>query len=516
MQTMQRREFFKRMGTSLAGFSILSLNSCTKPKASPPNILFAISDDQTWKYTGISGCKYVNTPAFDRVAKEGVLFERAYAVAPQCSPSRASILTSRNIWQLEEAGTHASLFPKKFTVFTDMLEESGYQLGYTGKPWAPGNWKDAGWTRNPVGPEYNEKQMEAPKGISNTDYASNFESFFENRDKTQPFFFWFGAHEPHRSYLKGAGIQKGKNPDDVDVPKYLPDVLEIRSDMLDFAVEIEWFDMHLARILELLEKNGELENTLVVVTADNGMPFPRAKANLYDHGTHLPLAMRWPKKIKGNRKITDLVSFIDYAPTFLEVAGVQPHPDMIGKSLVPLLYSEKSGAIDAEREYVLTGRERHTHARPENFGYPSRAINNGKYLYIHNFKPDRWPAGDPFGSGDPEGFHDIDACPSKTLLIDNQDKKGYKKYFEMAMAKRPESELFDLEKDPDCIENLAELDEYKDTLSELKNRLFELLKEQGDPRVTGNGDIFESYPRFSRMRQFKGFKKRGEYNPAFK
>ena len=474
-----------------------------------PNILFAISDDQSFPYASVYGTKGVYTPAFDQVAKEGILFNNAFVAAPQCSPSRAAILTGKNIWQLEEAGTHYSYFPKKFTVFTDLLEKAGYQIGYTGKPWAPGNWKKAGWSRNPVGPSYNKKLLkEVPaKGISKIDYSGNFEDFYANKPEDKPFFFWYGGYEPHRPYEDGSCLKAGKKLTDAIVPSFLPDAEIIRGDILDYAFEIEWFDSHLGKMIKFLKEKGELENTIIVATSDNGMPFPSAKANIMEYGTHVPLAVCWPEKIKGNRIVNDLVSLIDLAPTFLEIAGIKNIPEMTGRSLSKILFSDKQGKVDAGRKYVLTGRERHSHARPDNLGYPSRAIRTRDYLYIRNFKPERWPAGNP------PGYYDYDNSPSKLFLLEK--KNEWPKQFNLAFSKRPAEQLYDIKKDPGCINNIAEDPAYLKIKKELSKILSDELKKQGDPRVTGNGDIFESYPRFGPMRDFPGFKKRGEYNPAF-
>ena len=480
-----------------------------------PNILFAISDDQSWLHTSINGCKAVKTPIFDRLAAEGILFTNAFGVAPQCSPNRATILTGRNIWQLEEAGTHGSNFPKKYVTFPDILEKSGYQIAYTGKGWGPGNWKVNGRTRNPAGPAIQKHKIKnrTNTAISNNDYSANFEEFINNREKGKPFFFWYGAHEPHRVYLKGSGVAAGKKLNAVKVPRFLPDSPEIRSDILDYLLEIEWFDSELGKMLKLLKEKGELENTIVVVTSDNGMPFPKAKANLYEYGIHMPLAVYWPEKIKSGRVVTDLISFSDFAPTFLEIAGAKPVSKITGKSFLNILESDKQGAVDSSREYILAGRERHTHARPNNFGYPSRAIRTQEYLYIWNLKPERWPAGNPTGSGDPEGYHDIDGSPSKTFMIENQKKE--KLIFHQAFDKRPEEELYNIKIDPGCMNNLAGKAEFDSIKRELKTKLKQKLTQQQDPRMLGNGDIFESYPRYSRMRKFKGFKDRGAYNPKF-
>jgi len=504
---MNRRRF---LATSVAAG--LSAVLCAPLKRKQPNILFAIADDWSWPHAGVYGCQFVDTPAFDRLAQEGILFHNVFCAAPQCSPNRASILTGRYIWQNEEAGTHASLFPTKLKVFTDMLESAGYTLGYTGKPWGPGNWKDSGWNRNPAGPQFSSIQYDRrpPQGIRNLDYAANFRDFLTDKSENSPFFFWYGASEPHRSYAKGIGIEEGKSIENVTVPKFLPDHPEIRSDLLDYAVEVEWFDRHLGDMLKLLEERGELDNTLIVATSDNGMPFPRAKANLYEYGIHMPLAIRWGNQVKSGRESEKLISFVDFAPTFLRAAGLDVPEDMSGMSFLEHLLSPDSGR---SREHILAGRERHTHARPDNLGYPSRCIRTDQFLYIWNMKPDRWPAGDPEGSGEPEGYHDIDGCPSKTFMLEFRSE--YPKLVSLALDKRPEEELYDIQNDPYCLNNLAVDPDFQDVKSSLHATLEQVLTETQDPRVMGNGDIWESYPRFNRMRDFPGFKKQGEYNPEY-
>ncbi|MBZ0258923.1 sulfatase, partial [bacterium] len=314
-----------------------------------PNILFAISDDQSWPHASAYGSRMVNTPAFDWVAREGCLFSNAYASAPQCSPNRASILTGRPIWSLEEAGTHSSYFPKKWTVYPDLLEDAGYYIGYTGKAWGPGNWQDAGRKRNPGGEQFSDiRAKDLPKGINPLDYAANFEAFMKDKPADSPFYFWYGCYEPHRVYQQGIGQDAGKKLTDAEVPPFLPDNGVIRGDLLDYAYEIEWFDAHLMRMLNLLKERGELDNTLVIVTSDNGMPFPGAKATLYEYGIHMPLAIRWPAGMKGGRKIDDFVPFIDFAPTLLEAAGVEVPNGVMGRSFLDVLASNQSGQVDPD------------------------------------------------------------------------------------------------------------------------------------------------------------------------
>ncbi|PPL01677.1 sulfatase family protein [Parapedobacter indicus] len=489
----------------------------------PPNILFAIADDQSFPHASAYGLPQFKTPAFDSVAAHGVLFSNAFVAAPQCSPSRAVILTGRNIWQLEEAGTHSSYFPKKFPVFTDALASVGYATGYTGKAWGPGNWRDAGWKQNPVGPEYNnEKYTSVPtSGINPTNYAANFERFLEEKPEGQPFFFWFGCHEPHRVYEYGSGLRQGLDPAGMDVPPFLPDHDTIRTDLLDYALEISWFDQHLKKMLDMLARRGELENTIIVVTADNGMAFPHAKASLHEYGIHVPLAICGPG-ITGQRLVDAPVSLIDLAPTILEWAAAEPLPAITGKSLIPLV----SGNVpDTASRFALTGRERHTHARPDNLGYPARAIRTADYLYIRNLKPDRWPMGDPppeNPSGEADGtgmkpivlgFEDIDDSPTKELLLTNRYR--WPTQYGLATAKQAAEELYAIREDPACVANLVADNRYADVLAGLRIQLEQLLIEQGDPRMISGSDVFDSYPRFGRMRPFPGFREQGAYNPAY-
>ena len=479
--------------------------------AEQPNILFAIADDQSWLHTGAMGDRVVKTPAFDRVASSGVLFRQAFSTCPGCAPSRASILTGRPIWQLEEAGTHASLFPRKLSVFPALLGAAGYHVGLTAKGAGPCNWKDAGWPHNPAGRSYDERKLaDPPEGINRIDYAANFTDFLSRRKKGQPFCFWYGGTEPHRTYKKGSGLASGKKLEDVVVPPFLPDTPEVRSDILDYYTEIEHFDRHLGRMLDSLVKQGELAHTLVVVAADNGMSFPRSKATLYEYGIHLPLAAAWPAQFKGGRTSDDVVSYVDLAPTFLEAAGLSAPKETVGRSLLALLRSGKSGRIDASRSKILAGRERHSHARFDNLGYPCRVIRSDRYHYIWNMKPDLWPAGDP------PVYADIDNGPTKELMLERREDPKVKPLFELAFGKRPAEELYDIRTDPGCLNNLAGDPARAAAKKKLRAELERDLTAQGDPRMLGYGDVWDSYPRYSQMRpQLGGFSTQGAYNPKY-
>lgn len=464
-----------------------AVNEKSSRVAHRPNILFVIMDDWGWPHAGAYGDKVVKTPAFDRLAKAGVLFTNAYCVSPSCTPSRGAVLTGQTIHRLEEGGNLWSILPGKFKVYPDALEEIGYQVGYTGKGWGPGALNGSGRSRNPAGPEYNQATLQPPNPlISAGDYKANFAAFMKGKPKDTPFCFWFGSLEPHRKYEKGMGIAQGKNPQTVQVPAFLPDTPEIRSDLLDYYAEIEYADRHLGQMIKLLEDSGELANTLIVVTGDNGMPFPRAKANLYDAGTHLPLAIHWPARIKGGWVVQEFVSFTDFAPTFLEAAGLKPSQDISGKSLLPLL----EGRTTKHREYVFVERERHANVRQGSLGYPCRGIRTHDFLYIRNFHPERWPAGDP------DKFGDVDDSPTKQFMLAQRNDKAIEKYFRLAFDQRPAEELYDVRQDPAQVNNLADAARYSSIKQKLRGQLSQWMQETGDPRANQGKGPWDDYPYF--------------------
>ncbi|RUL85047.1 sulfatase family protein [Tautonia sociabilis] len=449
-----------------------------------PNILFAIADDWSADHASIAGCSWVKTPAFDRVCREGVRFTNAFTSNPKCSPCRASILTGRNSWQLEEAANHFGLFPAKWPVYPDLLESAGYHVGSTGKGWGPGDFQAGGFSRNPAGPNYSRHRARPPfSGISNIDYARNFEAFLDDRDDGQPFCFWYGATEPHRSYEEGSGLRAGRDPKAVQVPSYYPDSPAIRSDLLDYALEVEWFDEHLGRMIDHLDAIGELDNTIILVTSDHGMPFPRVKGQIYEHGFHLPLAVRWGAKAPPGRVVDDFINVRDFAPTFLQAAGVPVPESVTGRGFLDLLTGTGPSPIDPPRDRMLVGKERHDLGRPLDAGYPVRALRTPEYLYIHNYEPDRWPAGNP-----ETNYPNVDNSPTKTLLTSRFDD-----FYRLSFGKRPREELYRVSDDPDCVQNLAADPDHRALKERLRDEMEAMLRDEGDPRMIGMGWIFDSY-----------------------
>ncbi len=483
--------------TLLIPFSCLSPERMD-PVSRSPNILFAIADDASWQHFGAYGCDWIKTPALDKIANEGILFTRAYTPNAKCAPSRSCILTGLNSWQLRAAANHVPFFPTMFTSYMEVLEAHGYRVGYTGKGWSPGvAINKEGKFRELTGPRYSEYKLTPPTSmIAATDYASNFKAFLEEKADGEPFCFWYGGHEPHRFYEFGSGLEKGgMKLEEIDqVPEFWPDVDTVRHDLLDYAFEIEHFDSHLMQMLLMLKESGELENTIVVVTADNGMPFPRVKGQVYEYSNHLPLAIMWPEGIKNpGRVVDDFVSFIDFAPTFLELAGVDPGKsemqEMEGRSLTEIFYSEKDGQVIDERDYVLVGKERHDLGRPHDQGYPVRGIVKGEWLYLHNYHSDRWPAGNP-----ETGYLNCDGGATKSYILNQRRVYGNMEFWELNFGKRVSEELYNIIEDPYCLNNLADDMTFTTQLEALRNDMTGKLTAQADPRILGNGEVFMTYP----------------------
>jgi arylsulfatase A-like enzyme len=267
----------------------------------------------------------------------------------------------------------------------------------------------------------------------------------------------------------------------------------VRSDILDYYLEVERFDNEVGGLLRQLERAGKLDNTIVVMTGDNGWPFPRSKANLYDSGTRQPFAVRWPAAVRGGRVLDDFVTLADLAPTFLEAAGLKPSPDMTGRSLLGLLAgAEQPGS----RTAAFVERERHANVRRGDLGYPARAIRTMDFLYIRNFRPDRWPAGDPelyFAVGP---FGDCDGSPTKDWFLLHKSEPGIARLFHLAFEKRSAEELYDIRKDPYQMINVAGQPGYAEPQKRMREQLDRWMKETADPRAISDDDRWDKYPYF--------------------
>jgi N-sulfoglucosamine sulfohydrolase len=468
----------------------LGLQAETRRNQDRMNILFCIADDWSWPHAGIAGDPIARTPTVDRLAREGLYFDHAYCAVPSCTPSRASILTGLYPHQLGPGASLRGNLTTEFEVFPDTLEKAGYLVGFTGKGWGPGNVEASGRKRNPAGSAFVKHALEFDK---------NMEDFLAELKPGQPFCFWFGSKDPHRIYEPGSGVKAGYKPADVRVPTYWPDSEEVRSDICDYYAEVERFDRDIGSLVEVLKRRDLLENTLIVISSDNGMPFPRCKANLYDSGSRMPLVVWNPSRVKNLGKVPAFTVLTDLAPTFLEAAAIPPPPSMTGRSLWPIFKGEQI----SERNSAFLQRERHANVRANSLAYPARAIRTADYLYIWNFRPDRWPAGDPTGlesytyqmstPASTPPFGDSDNGPTKAFILQNRGKIG-NRFFELCFGKRPTEELYITSKDPDQVVNVANSPEYEAVKKELRAQLEEWMKKTADPRLASDDNRWDEYP----------------------
>ena len=501
-----------------------------------PNIIFLFADD--WgQYASAYASEEepsVNdafeTPHVDRVAEEGILFENAFISSPSCTPSRAALTTGMHFYRTGRfSNLQAPDWPddapdifEDLPGFVPLLDEAGYHTGHSGKTaqkiGSVAKSYDLGDRRN--SPTSAMAQAEDPDAAMQAildEIQSGFREYLADREGGQPMFFWFGANAPHRSWVPGSGKKFwGIDPADLEgkMPAFLPDVPVVREDFADYLGTVRAWDEMVGVFMSELARIGELDDTMVVLSGDHGIPgMPRGKTNLYDFGTEVPLVIRWPDHVEPGRTVTDFTIIPDLAPTFLEAAGVQPPRVMQARSLMPTLTAEGSGRIDPKRTYVVTGRERHVEwGRPRGLPYPSRAIRTQDYLYVRNFAPRRWPQGRPEGLDEMSTpappfqqladttwtvYADIDASPTKAWMLHHRNDPDVQPLFEMTFGKRPAEELYDLEEDPDQMNNVADSSGYADVKERLRTKLMNHLRATGDPRVVGEGGAFD-YPPYSR------------------
>lgn len=458
------------------------------PETQRPNILFAIADDWGWPHASSYDDPVVKTPTFDRIAREGALFHHAYVSSPSCTPSRGAILTGQWHWRLEGAGNLWSVLPDKFRTYPEVLADSGYVTGSRSKGWGPGRTETRG--RQPSG-------TPAPPTMA---------AFLASVPDGTPWCYWLGSHDPHRGFVKDSGARSGMDLSKIKLFGHFPDSPEVRGDVADYYLEVQRFDRVVGEAIADLEASGQLDNTIIVITGDHGMPFPRCKSNNYDSGARVPLAIRWPGKIVAGTVVRDFVSLVDLAPTFFEAARLAIPDEVSGSSLLALMTGEDSH----DRSFVLHGKERHVpgQEKPSMGGYPTRALRTADFLYLHNFFPDRWPAGTPDhkkATIKNAWLADCDNGPTKSYIVENRDlDDAHRLFYQLSFGKRPADELYDLRKDPGQLVNVAGNPAYSGTLEKMKKRLFAELEKSQDPRVKGTGPDFDSFPYLGGAPQFRG------------
>ena len=427
-----------------------------------PNILLMIADDMSAQDWGPYGKTFAKTPNIDKLARQGLKFNNAFCNSPVCHPARSVLLTGQEIWRLRDAAIFGGTLQKDIVTYVDLLQQAGYDVAYSGKGWGPGSLSPGGRITPPTG--------------RSTRLAEVL-----RKDSKRPFCFWWGTVLGHRPFEYRPD---GRSLDTIELPPYMPDTKAVREDYAGYFQEVEAFDAEVGKVMQQLDEAGEAENTILIVTADHGMPWPRGKGSLYDLGTRVPLIIRWPKHIKPGRAVDDFVSFADFAPTFLDAGGINIPNTMTGRSLMGVL---KSGDDEPVRDRVFLGLEAHPTSGPYEswLGYMScRAIRTEEYLYIRNYPL----AGHP-------GWKPTQAGPMIEILKQRMTTdETAKQHYDLCYGLRPEEELYEVRTDPHQVKNLAGDPRFTDTRRKLSAALNDYMKATGDPRSQGKGHLFHHYP----------------------
>jgi arylsulfatase A-like enzyme len=411
-----------------------------RPETRPPNIVFLISDDQSWPDLGCLGNPVVTTPNLDRMAREGMRLERCFVTSPQCSPNRSSIFTGCAPHTTSTSRLHTPL-PDWEPTIVDMLKRRGYHTGLYRK-----HHQGAGFQ-------------------SRLDFYGSaklgFDAFFDKAPRDKPFFLQVGFTDPHRPYRDGA-FSPPHDPARVRVPSFLPDRQNVRRDLAHYHDSIARMDSECGQVFDLLRQRGHIDNTVVFMTADNGMPFPRAKGTCYDPGIRVPMLAWWPGRIAAGSVSHDLVAHVDLAPTWLEIAGLEKTPKMQGRSLLPALL----GRGGAGREAVFSERNWH-----DNFD-PIRSVRTGRHKLIFNAAP-HFPYRPALDLEDSPSWQTMLSMARRLGgLTDNQRS--------LFAPTRPVFELYDLDKDPGEWNNVHDDPAYAPVRADLVRRLGDWMRDTYD------------------------------------
>jgi arylsulfatase A-like enzyme len=429
-----RRSLFG--GTLAAG-----AGSFAQPNGRLPNVVFLISDDHSYPDLGCNGNTVVQTPNLDRVAREGMRFTRCFVTSPQCSPNRSSILTGCAPHTTATSRLHTPL-PDWEATFLEPLKERGYFVG--------------AFRKVHQGPEFDRKRWNYYGAAS-----AKFDEFFEKRPADRPFFLHVGFTDPHRPYSDGA-FQPPHDPAKVKVPRFLPDTPEVRRDLAHYHDEIARMDSECGQILDILKRRGLDDNTLVMFTGDNGMPFPRAKGTCYDAGINVPLLARWPGRIAPGLVREELIAHVDLPVTWLDAAGISKPAKMQGRSFLNLLAGR---AGYQPRTEVCSERNWH-----DNFD-PIRSVRTSRHKLIFNAAP-HFPYRPAW---------DLENSPAwKSYLAESRAGKLSDQHMQLLAPVRPMLELYDVAEDPDEFRNLASSPAHAEVLADLKRRLSQWMHETMD------------------------------------
>ncbi len=427
---MTRRDVFR---------SAAAAPAIASQSLSTPNIVFLISDDHSFPDLGCYGNTAIRTPHLDRMAREGMRFQNAFVASPQCSPNRSAIFTGCSPHTTATSRLHTP-FPEWERTFIEGLKERGYFVG--------------AFRKVHQGAEF-DKRWNWYGGME-----IRFERFFEQAPAGKPFFLHVGFTDPHRPYESGA-FSPPHDPAKVRVPGFLPDAKEVRQDIAHYYDYIARMDAQCGELFEQLRKRKLEENTLVIFTGDNGMPFPRAKGTCYDPGIRVPLLAWWPGRVAAGAVREELISHVDLPATWLEAAGAAAPKQMQGRSFLNLLL----GKPYQPRKAVFSERNWH-----DNFD-AIRSVRTARYKLIFNALPQL-----PY-----RPTQDLERSPTWAAYRDlGQRGKLSPAHQRLLDPSRPMLELYDLQEDPNEFRNLASDPKHASVLQEHVTLLSDWMHETRD------------------------------------
>lgn len=416
----------------------------TDKTASLPNIVFFIADDVSQEDFGCYGHPTIKTPHTDALAASGMRFDNAYLTTSSCSPSRCSIITGRYPHNTGAPELHVRL-PDEQVRFPELLKGVGYYTVLSGKNHMFGN-KDRAFDRITHG--------------GGPGQEADWVKHVQERPKDRPFFFWFAASDAHRDWAKSDHAPEYRQ-DDIVVPPYLFDNEVTREDLTGYYHEVSRYDYFIGQVVAELKKQGVLDNTLIVVAADNGRPFPRCKSRLYDSGIKTPWVVHFPRMIQTPAVSKSLISVIDLSATCLELAGIDPQASIQGRSFVPILKDPKAEV----RQMVFSEHNWHVYKNHE------RMVRFGDFVYIKNNYTDQpnlcyesdthYPAGRALWEAHAEG----QTSPQQQQVFANPS---------------PAEELFHLNQDPNQFTNLVKHPSYTAQLNQARALLALWTEQTGD------------------------------------
>jgi len=427
------------------------------------NVLLFTADDLHAESLGVYGGKVKDlTPNLDHFAAEGMLFNRGHVNVAICAPCRAVIATGL---LSHNSGAMGFMPARPGTPdIVSAFQSAGYLAGILGKVSHSTPVKSMNW-------DYAFDQKELGNGRNPQIYYERCVKFFRRcKEEKKPFYFMVNSHDPHRPYCDPQKLTKGAalpsrtyEPDEVEVPGFLPDLPGVREELAHYQNSTRRLDDTFGKVMQALEESGQADDTIVIFISDNGIAVPFAKCNTWFHSSRTPFLVRWPGQIKaGSRNDTHFVSAVDLKPTFLDITGVKGPKRLDGDSFAPLLRGKKQSG----REFMFTQID----SKAGNDGVPMRCVQDAKFGYIYN----------PFSDG-------------KHVYRNNNEGKSFAAMAEAAKTDpdiaaridlfrmRVPEEFYDLENDPDCLHNLIGHTDYQKQIQDYRRRLGAWMKQTGDP-----------------------------------